>query len=101
MKMEGPTIQAIRSKLTVAFSPVHMEVIDDSDRHAGHMGARPGGETHFTVILVAEAFEGLSRLQRQRRINKALESELAGPVHALSIRAQTPQEARALGGTEG
>ena len=66
---------------------------DESDRHAGHAGARPGGETHFHVEIVAAAFEGQGRLQRQRAINAALKDELAGPVHALSVKARAPGDA--------
>lgn len=84
--------ETIRSKLTAAFAPSHLTVIDDSARHAGHAGARPGGETHFSVEIVSEAFEGKSRLDRQRHIHAVLADELAGPVHALSLSARTPEE---------
>lgn len=90
---EGPTARTIRSKLAEAFAPQTLEIVDDSARHAGHAGSRPGGETHFHLVIVAAAFEGLSRVERQRRINRALAEELAGPVHALSIRALAPGEA--------
>lgn len=90
---EGPTARTIRSKLAEAFAPQSLEIVDDSARHAGHVGSRPGGETHFHLVIVAAAFEGLSRVERQRRINRALAEELAGPVHALSIRALAPGEA--------
>jgi BolA protein len=86
----GAVAAAIRSKLEAAFAPVRLAVIDESAQHAGHAGARPGGESHFRVEIVAEAFAGLSRLERQRRVNAALADELAGPVHALSIRAHAP-----------
>jgi BolA protein len=90
---EGPTARTIRSKLAAAFAPQTLEIIDDSSRHAGHSGSRPGGETHFNLVIVASAFEGLPRIQRQRQINQVLAEELAGPVHALSIRALAPGEA--------
>lgn len=92
MNSEGPVARAIRVKLTDAFAPQRLEVVDDSARHAGHAGAREGGESHFNLVIVAAAFEGLSRVERQRRINAALKAELAGPVHALSIRALAPSE---------
>ena len=82
----------IAGKLTKAFAPERLDVIDDSHRHAGHAGARPGGETHFTVHIVSRAFEGKSRLDRHRMINEALDSELKGGVHALAIRAAAPGE---------
>ncbi len=89
----GVVAEAIRTRLTAAFSPLRLEVVDASDRHRGHAGAdREGGETHFDVVIVSEAFEGLSRVERQRRVNATLAEELRGPVHALSIQARTPGE---------
>ena len=82
----------IRSKLQSGFNPVKLNVIDDSARHAGHAGARPEGETHFTIEIVSSAFTGLGRIERQRRVYAALAEELAGPVHALSIAARSPEE---------
>lgn len=89
----GDVAERIRRKLTQALDPERLEVVDDSDRHAGHAGAREGGESHFTVSITAAAFAGLGRVERQRRVNTALREELAGPVHALSIRAFAPGEA--------
>ena len=94
---QGPVARAIHEKLTAAFAPERLELIDDSARHAGHhheggIDARPGGESHFNLEIVAQALAGLSRVERQRRINAALREELAGPVHALSIRALAPDE---------
>lgn len=88
----GRVAQAIRDKLTSAFQPEQLEVIDDSARHAGHAGAREGGESHFNVVIVSAAFKGKSRVQRQRDIYGALTEELAGPVHALSVKAFAPGE---------
>lgn len=95
---EGPIATIIRHKLTAAFAPERLEIEDDSGRHAGHhheggMDGRPGGESHFNVLIVASAFEGQGRVARQRAVNEALRAELAGPVHALSIRAVAPTEA--------
>ena len=84
--------EAIRRKLQLRFDPSSLEVIDDSDKHSGHSGARAGGESHFTVRITAGAFAGASRLQRQREVHAALAEELAGPVHALSIVATAPGE---------
>jgi BolA protein len=87
----------IRAKLTAAFSPAILDVQDESARHAGHSGATRDdgshGETHFHVRIVSAAFEGVGRVERQRRIHAALEAELKGTVHALSLSALTPSEA--------
>jgi BolA family transcriptional regulator, general stress-responsive regulator len=88
----------IAEKLTKAFAPERLEVIDESHRHAGHAGARPGGETHYSVHIVSQAFAGKSRLDRHRMVNATLASELQGGVHALAIRAAAPGEAGAAGG---
>ena len=88
----GVVADAIRAKLESAFAPERLEVTDASERHRGHGGWREGGETHFDVAITAAAFQGLSRVERQRRINAALKDELAGPVHALSIQARAPGE---------
>jgi BolA protein len=88
----GPVATRIQEKLTAALSPVRLAVIDDSSKHAGHVGARPGGETHFTVDVVSSAFEGLSRVARQRKIYEILAEEVAGPVHALAMTVKTPKE---------
>ena len=86
----------IRQKLTAAFAPQSLEVVDESHRHAGHAGATRDdgshGETHFHVRLVTAAFDGVSRVERQRRVYAALADELKGPVHALSLSALTPSE---------
>ena len=82
----------IIEKLTTAFAPQSVEVEDESDQHAGHGGHREGGETHFRVYIVSEAFRGKSRLDRHRMINQTLSSELAGGVHALAIHASAPGE---------
>ena len=79
--------QNIRSKLTEAFQPVSLNIKDESSQHAGHNGARPEGETHFRVEIVAGAFAGKSRVDCQRMVYAVLADELAGPVHALSVSA--------------
>ena len=83
----------IRDKLTAAFAPRELEVVDESARHEGHAGAQPGGETHFNVRIVSNAFEGLGRVERQRRVYAALADELKARVHALSLTTLTPAEA--------
>jgi BolA family transcriptional regulator, general stress-responsive regulator len=87
------TREVIADKLTKAFAPQRLEVIDDSHRHAGHAGARPGGQTHYSVHIVSQAFRGKSRIDRHRMVNAALASELQSGVHALAIRAAAPGEA--------
>jgi len=84
--------EAIRTKLTAAVAPAKLTIIDESDRHAGHAGSRPEGETHFQVVVVASAFEGKSRLERQRMIYGVLAAELADRVHALTLKTLTPEE---------
>lgn len=76
-------------KLTAAFSPTLLEVIDESESHHGHAGSghHRDGETHFLVRIVTPAFAGVSRLQRHRMINEVLRDELAERVHALTIEA--------------
>ena len=83
----------IAAKLTAELHPERLEVVDESAQHAGHAGARPGGETHFRVTVVAAAFDGLSRLERQRRIYAVLAEEMRERIHALSLSASTPAEA--------
>jgi BolA protein len=78
--------------LTKAFAPQSLDVVDESHKHEGHAGHRPGGETHFRVYIVSEAFKGKSRLERHRMVNQALSGELAAGVHALAIHAAAPSE---------
>ena len=82
----------IRRKLEAALAPERLEVVDDSDKHAGHSGAREGGESHFTVTIVAASFVGVPRVARQRQVYAVLAEELSGPVHALSLKALAPGE---------
>ena len=84
------TRDVITEKLTKAFAPQSLDVVDH--RHEGHAGHRPGGETHFRVYIVSEAFRGKDRLQRHRTVNETLSGELKGGVHALAIHASAPGE---------
>jgi len=86
------TQQIITNKLREAFLPESLEVQDESHLHEGHAGHRPGGETHFRVYIVSQAFHGKSRIERHRMINATLAGELAGSVHALAIHAKSPGE---------
>ena len=87
------TIDLITNKLREAFTPESLDVTDESHLHEGHAGHRPGGETHFRVYIVSPVFQGKSRVERHRMINATLAGELAGPVHALAIKAHAPGEA--------
>jgi BolA family transcriptional regulator, general stress-responsive regulator len=93
MSAEKTVQHTITNKLREAFTPESLDVIDESHLHEGHAGHRPGGETHFRIYIVSDAFEGKSRIERHRMINATLAAELAGPVHALAIKAQAPSEA--------
>ncbi len=90
--MPMPMSATIQEKLTAAFAPQAVQVIDESHLHVGHAGHRPGGESHFRIHIVADAFKGKSRLERHRMINDALAAELAGGVHALAVHATAPGE---------
>jgi BolA family transcriptional regulator, general stress-responsive regulator len=87
-----PVADAIRDRLTAALAPTRLDLEDQSARHAGHAGSRPQGETHFQLTIVAPAFEGKSRIQRQRMVFGALGDLMTSDVHALSITALTPAE---------
>jgi BolA protein len=82
----------ITDKLTEAFSPQSLKVVDESHQHEGHAGHREGGQTHFRVYIVSDAFKGKTRIERHRMINAALSGELAAGVHALAIHAAAPGE---------
>jgi BolA family transcriptional regulator, general stress-responsive regulator len=86
------TRDAIIDKLTKAFAPQSLDVADESHQHAGHAGHREGGETHFRVYIVSEAFRGKSRIERHRMVNELLSGELKSGVHALAIHAAAPSE---------
>ena len=98
MTIAGPVATSVRRKLEAAFSPLSLDIVDESARHAGHAGARidddgTPGETHFRVRIVSPAFAGLSRLERQRQIYALLSDELASGIHALALVTLTPEEA--------
>ena len=84
------TRDRITRTLTEAFQPASLEVVDESDRHKGHAGSRPGGETHFRIRITAEAFRGLNRVAMHRAVNEALADEFAAGLHALAIEAKAP-----------
>lgn len=84
----------IRERLTQAFDPRRIEIVDDSARHAGHAGARPEGETHFRVTIVADFFEGMARVERHRAVNSALSPLVGNKIHALALKVLTTAEER-------
>ena len=84
----GKTLEA---KLRAAFTPVSLQVIDESSQHQGHVGARPDGESHFRVKIVSATFQGKSRVEQHRMINQVLALELTERVHALAIEASAPK----------
>ena len=84
--------ERIRTTLQAAFAPAEVTVTDDSARHAGHAGARPGGETHYSVAVVSPVFAGQSRVARSRAVHEALAGEFTTGLHALALRLQTPEE---------
>lgn len=88
----GVVADSMRAKLVAAFSPESLEIIDDSDKHAGHASAPKAGESHFTIKIIAPAFAKAGSIASHRMVMTVLKDELAGPVHALSIRASGPAE---------
>lgn len=88
----GPVAAEMTRLLTDALAPASLAVINDSARHAGHMGDDGSGESHFTVVIESAAFAGVSRLERQRMVNRALGDLPGGRVHALAIKARAPGE---------
>jgi len=87
----GEITNIIKQKLKTALAPAHLEVINDSHKHEGHAGHDGSGESHFTVVITAEAFRGQSRVAQQRMVMSALKEELAGKIHALAIKASVPE----------
>lgn len=90
--MTGPLAQEISQLLTAAFAPTQLEVINDSASHHGHAGHDGSGESHFTVVIESVEFAGVSRLERQRMVNRALGDIPGQRVHALAIKARAPNE---------
>ena len=84
--------EIINQKLTKSLSPTMLEIVDDSHKHAGHAGARPEGESHFSVKIISQVFEGKSRVQRQRLVYQALSEEMTGRIHALALHTLAPSE---------
>ena len=90
--LTGGVAAEIAKRLSEALAPTHLQVVNDSDRHRGHAGHDGSGESHFTVVVEADRFRGMSRLQRQRAVNEALGELLKERIHALAIKARAPGE---------
>ena len=88
----GPIAQEIERRLTTALRPTRLELADDSEKHRGHGGYNPAGESHFSLTIESSAFAGMNRVQRQRAVYAALGELMDERVHALSIRAIAPGE---------
>lgn len=82
----------IEQKLRAALNISQMELVDESHKHAGHAGAREGGESHYRLMVVSPDFTGKNKVARQREIYRILKEEMAGPVHALSLDIRSPEE---------
>ena len=91
----GAVAKSIDNKLRARFTPARLSIEDESSRHRGHAGYREGGESHFRVEIVSAAFEGQSRVARQRLVYQALQDEFAAGLHALALTTLTPAEDKA------
>ncbi len=83
----------VREKLMIALRPTRLDVINESELHAGHRNSPGTGESHFRILVVSDAFSGKSRLERHRLVNDLLKDELAGGIHALALSTLAPGEA--------
>ncbi len=85
--------QSMREKLIIGLSPSRLDVVNESELHAGHRSSPGTGESHFRILVVSDAFTGKSRVERHRMVNDLLSEELAGRIHALALKAYAPGEA--------
>lgn len=90
--MTGPLANEMEQRLRAALAPTRLEVINDTAQHLGHAGDNGSGESHFTIVVEAEAFAGVSRVERQRMVNRALGDIPGDRVHAVAVRATAPGE---------
>jgi len=93
--------QKIETKLNEHLAPARLEISDESASHHGHSGARPGGESHFSVTVVSATFEGMNRIERQRLVYRVLADEMKSDIHALALTTLTPAEDTRQGGAGG
>jgi BolA family transcriptional regulator, general stress-responsive regulator len=82
----------MREKLLVALEPTRLDIVNESELHAGHRSAPGTGESHFRILIVSPKFSGASRIERHRMVNAALADELQGRIHALALRTYAPSE---------
>lgn len=85
-------LNILKNKLTAAFKPFQLEIVDESHKHIGHTGSRPGGNTHFFICMTSHIFTSLSRIERHRMVHDVLKEELASTIHALSLDLKSPTE---------
>ncbi|MGD9668474.1 MAG: BolA family protein [Hyphomicrobiaceae bacterium] len=85
--------QSMREKLMMGLKPTRLDIINESELHAGHRNSPGTGESHFRILVVSDAFAGKSRVERHRLVNELLSDELAGRIHALALKAYAPGEA--------
>ena len=93
MTATGPVATEMRRRIAQALAPTKIALVDDSEKHRGHGGYNPAGESHFTLLIESPSFAGKSRVERQRMVHRALGDLLDSRVHALSIKARAPGEA--------
>lgn len=82
----------MREKLMIGLEPTRLDIINESELHAGHRSSPGTGESHFRIVVVSPAFSGKSRVERHRMVNELLADELAGRVHALALKTYAPDE---------
>lgn len=92
-----PMETVIREKLTPHLKPTVLEIVDDSHKHAGHAGARPGGNSHFSLYIVSDVFTPLNRIERHRLVHDLLKEELVSQIHALALTLRSPDEVQGHG----
>ncbi|HET9355491.1 MAG TPA: BolA family protein, partial [Sphingomicrobium sp.] len=88
----GPVASEMIRRLEAALSPIRLDLVDDSEKHRGHGGSNPAGESHFSLTIESADFAGKSRVERQRMVHRALGDLLDQRVHALSVKAKAPGE---------
>jgi len=96
----GPEVARVMAARLAGLDPLHLAIVDDSAKHAGHAGERPGGATHWSVAIVSPRFAGLGTVARHRMVYAALGELMQDPIHALAISARAPDEPGAPSGPD-